>query len=241
MRIACGLLDMPLTKRSKGGTVHAHLKLSPAILAVAGSLIVAASGTALAATATTAKAKHKKPGPVTLAQVDSQIAKLAPSLSVKYAGAAGTAVSAASATSAATATSAASAATATNATEVGGQTLVKIFSTAPVPTAGFPLFSEDGLTITAACDGANNADLSANGPAASELQVNGFNGGTAYSDTIDGFTGARGINAAGGSGGATLSYENSSGQVVTMTLNWGGSPSLGTHTGCVFGGDAFYS
>jgi hypothetical protein len=160
------------------------------------------------------------------------------------------ATSAATATNAGHANVADSATTATsaqNASTVDGASVIRIFFKKPASTSAQPVLTNVfGLTISAACDGAGNPVVSANGPASGDAELhfyvidavpnvevgNYHNFGVSTTANLLG-------PALVGSGG--LTYTTVDGHVVTMTYGWDQAPIFNGFMGCTFDGTAVAS
>ena len=130
------------------------------------------------------------------------------------------------------------------ATTVDGETVTKLSLKQATPTSGSSsqtLYSADGLTILAVCDNTGAASLAANGPASadSQLTVSGFQGtgpGAYGSQTATLGPASQAALGPAGSGEATFSYANASGQVLSGQIGYKAAPSVGSFAGCGFEG-----
>jgi len=220
---------------------------SPAIVISTLALVVAASGTAIAAgklvngdrliKKNTLSANRLRKHSVTATQIN--LGKLGKVPQAHSADLAGHATTADGATHAIDATNAANAG---NAITVGGETVSKIFAKFPPNTATTPIYNRDGLTIDAGCGSGGVPVLTVDGSVTAEMHAQGSSGTSPWGTNASGFSGPVDITGGHNDGAGSLSYTDTNGQVVTVTYGFDNNPSFGgTYTGCSYEGTAISS
>jgi hypothetical protein len=128
-----------------------------------------------------------------------------------------------------------------NATTVDGQTVSKIFAIQPTSTPPTQVFSADGLTLSAQCDGSTFFGLtgqSTDGSAEIDWRsVASLSGARETTGTAP-FTIVVPANV---QAGMTMTYANTSGQTVTLNFGFDSGAAFGTTGQCAIWGTAMSS
>jgi hypothetical protein len=233
---------------------------SPALIVSIVALVVALTGTAVAAGVLITRASQLGRNVVTTRAIKdgaltgrkiAQHAITRRNLDLRALGAlpladtATHALNADNAVHASTADSANTATAAENANAVGGQSVEKISWFVPANTPSRTLFDAVGLKITASCDSAGHIIVNASGPATNNAELQGHidANGTFFSLADSSFTSADSDSLTRDStteGSGVLAYATSDGHVATMDYGFDFDTSL-PGVGCGFWGQMIYS